>query len=392
MRRILTPLVVLFLGLQLQAQITIERTDFTLEAGQRVTAWHLDYTNASIPEAGENMIWDFSELALSDGFYTDYVAPSNPLFPEANISDPLYLSLLGGLSEREGVSFNLLDETGYGYLGDTTPSTSVSLMPFTGNPQDTLEALSSVRQFSTRKSTIEFPLNYGGSWSYDITSTDDFEVTLQAYNLYNTPAAQITRDSSSYSVAGYGTLILPNPNGLGNVSVEALMVKREREITYNYLLGGQPAPPPMLELFNLIQGEKIQSTRYFFYAKGLPRSAANIRVESNGEITLFTIPDDLKNLISSSSDLTYTEQVRVFPNPAAGGSVLTVEVPSKIHDGTFELLDTYGRSLATYSIDAVQGQHIQCTLPVSLPAGIYAYRIRDHASKIRGTGKLNIVR
>ena len=60
--------------MQMQAQITIERSDFTLEQGRRVVSWYLDYADAALPEPGEAMIWDYSELPVGNGYFVDFEA------------------------------------------------------------------------------------------------------------------------------------------------------------------------------------------------------------------------------------------------------------------------------------------------------------------------------
>lgn len=392
MRPFFTLFALLTLIVQLQAQITIERSDFTLEPGLTVKTWDLDFSNTSPPEAGEGMVWDFSALPLVDGFSTKFDTASSPEFPDANIVEPLTLSLLGNLATQEQTSYKLLDEEGYGSLGEVSETLSVPLQIFTGGASDTLTALGVLLQHPERKFTIRFPLNYGDSWSYDIPENYEFIVTALAFGLQNAPAGQTIRDSARYSVAGYGTLILPNPNGMGSVSLEALMVKRERELTNSYTLGGMPAPQPLLDLFGLEQDEVIQSTHYFFFAKGLPRSAANIRLNSQGEITSFTIADDIAELVSSTSTAAAPAPVRVFPNPAGAGATLSIQIPARLENGAFTLWDAFGRQVDSRRMDGLQDQMIRYALPANLQAGVYVYRITDENGKIEGIGKLNVTR
>jgi hypothetical protein len=74
MRLFITLTALLFLSAQAQAQITIERSDFTLEVGAQTKSWNIDYANAFIPTEGEGVIWDFSNLTLADSFLVNYAA------------------------------------------------------------------------------------------------------------------------------------------------------------------------------------------------------------------------------------------------------------------------------------------------------------------------------
>jgi hypothetical protein len=393
MRLIITTFALLFLGALAHAQITIERQDFTLEAGMQTKAWYLDHTGASVPEIGEGVVWDFSGLSLDGSFTADYEEPSSPLFPQASITEPSFASLLGGLGIQNSLNYNSIDDSGYGSWGSIGEQVTVPLAAVTGMDTDNLTILELVIQFDQRRNILQFPLNYGDAWTHSATYNVDFLVTVAGFGLQNVPAGQVVEDSVSYEVAGYGTVILPNPEGPDQepVSVEGLMIKRYRIATNNYTLAGQPAPSLMLDAFGLQQGESRITTQYLVYAKGLPRSAANIGANENGEIISFTISDDITQFISSTSPAAEPVEAKAFPNPAVAGSTVSVELPSTIQNGAFELLDALGRQVAIWPVNGVQGQILEQSLPGHLQAGLYVYRILENNKEVRGIGKLHVV-
>jgi hypothetical protein len=390
MRLFITLLALLFLSVQGRAQITIERSDFTLEIGAQTEAWYVDFTNASVPEEGEGMVWDFSDLTLDGNFFVNYNAATNAAFPQANITEPTFSSLLGGLAIQQGLSYNVLDDTGYGAFGMINEEISAPLAIFTGGAGDTLTVLGGVMDYMQRRNNVQFPLNYGDSWGYVIDFEVDFLVTVAAFGLQNTPAGQISSDSSTHTVAGYGTLILPNPEGAGldPVSLEVLMVKRPRTVTNNYTLGGMPAPQVMLDLFGLEQGESQTSTRYMFYAKGLPRTAANILVNEQGAITSFTISNEITNVINSISTAS-AEPVRVkaFPNPASGSFQLAFDKPDA-QDWTLELYNPFGQAVHRQVVAGGAGPVQETVLLPQLPTGVYHYVLRSHTGVVTASGHL----
>ena len=395
MKQTITLIALLSLSTILQAQITIERQDFTLEAGTQTKAWVVDPDNAFEPQAGEGVVWDFSNLTLGESFLTDYEAPSSPLFPQANITEPSSGSFLGGLAVQPSVSFNTLSDTAYGNWGLIGEATDIPLAPLTGGSTDTLKAFELVVQFEQPRNFIQFPLNYGDTWSHNESYNIDYLVSVAAFGLQGVPAQQISQDSTFYEVAGYGELILPNPQGaeLEPVSMEALMIKRGRVVTDNYTLGGQPAPQVMLDAFGLEQGETQITTRYLIYAKGLPRTAANIEVNSEGEVVFFTISDDIVQFINSTSNAAAAPATtKAFPNPATAGALLSVEMPAAVDNGVLELIDAHGRQAAVWPVNGLKGQIVQYTLPAHLQAGMYMYRIIENNQQVRGIGKLNIIR
>ncbi len=394
MRLIITTFALLFLGALAHAQITIERQDYTLEVGAQNKSWTVDFSNATVPQDGEGVVWDFSGVALEESFLVNYEASSSPLFPESNITEPSFGSFLGGLAIQESTSYNLLSDTAYGNWGLIGERVDIPLAGLTGGATDTLKALEMVVQNEQPRNVIKFPLNYGDSWSHNSSYSIDYLVTVAAFNLQGVPAQQIIQDSTFYEVSGYGEVILPNPLGadLEPVRTEGLLVKRNRIVTDNYTLGGQPAPQLMLDAFGLEQGETEITTRYFIYAKGLPRSAANILVDSNGEVISFNVSDDIKQFVSSTSQaVAKPVAVKAFPNPVVAGAPLSVEMPATINNGVLELVDALGRQVAVWPVSGLQGQIVDYNLPNHLQAGLYMYRIIENNQEVRGIGKLHVV-
>lgn len=390
MRSFITLIALSFLSFQLKAQITIERTDFTLEVGAQTEAWYIDYTNATAPEEGEGVVWDYSDLSLNGNFFVNYDGASNAAFPQANITEPSYSDLLGGLALQPGLLYNVLDDTGYGSLGLINEEISAPLTVFTGGAGDTLTVLGDVIDYMQRRNTIQFPLNYGDSWDYVVDFEVNFLVTVAAFGLQNTPASQMIRDSAVYSVASHGTLLLPNPEGAGldPVSLEVLMVKRTRTVTNNFTLGGMPAPQVMLDLFGLEQGESETSTRYFFYTKGLPRTAANILVNENGVVESFTISNEVGNVVNSTSSVAVEPiWVKVFPNPASGSFHLAFDKPDAL-DWTVELHNSFGQTVHRQAVPGGIGANQVTVTPPQLSAGLYHYVLRNHTGAVTASGGL----
>ncbi|MEQ8703203.1 MAG: T9SS type A sorting domain-containing protein [Phaeodactylibacter sp.] len=392
MRRLVTLFTLFFLGMQAQAQMTLERSDFTLEPDTRVVYWYLDEEGVTIPESGEDLLWDYSGLSVGNGFFTDFDANMSDEFPESLFTSPTARNFLGGLARQDGTSYEILNNESYGRAGMVSEPIDIALGALTGGTEDTLRVFGKVYQFDPQETFIQFPLQYNDSWSYDHTITSDFQVSVEAFNLENVPAGQITRDSSVYEVSGYGTLLLPNPGGSGTISAEALMVKHTESLTYTYLLGGQPAPQLMLDLFGLQQSETSTFTRYSFYVKGLPAAAAEIVLDEEGNVSFFVIPDDIQDIISSTAEKAVeSDAFRAFPNPLQAGQQLSVHVPVEVANGTIELLDAFGRPVASWSMNATQNETLRFALPKTLHSGMYFYRITDENKQVRGSGKLQVI-
>lgn len=159
MKLIITTVALLFSSVLAHAQITIERQDFTLEPGIQTKGWYLAPAGASVPEVGEGAVWDFSSLTLDGSFTADYEVPSSPLFPEGNITEPSFATLLGGLGIQNSLNYNSIDDSGYGSWGSIGEEVSVPLGAVTGMDSDNLTILELVIQFDQRRTLLPFPLN-----------------------------------------------------------------------------------------------------------------------------------------------------------------------------------------------------------------------------------------
>lgn len=390
MRLVITCFIFSIFSGALLGQITIERSDYTMQAGTRITAWRLDYSNAMLPAEGEGLVWDYSSLPLEDGFFTDFLAASNDSIPSANIMFTNFGGVLGLPEPRPINTFQLLDETGYGTVGTIHPEVRAPLGAFTGGAEDTLISREVVNVHPQRSSTIQFPLNFGDTWAYERDVNFNFEVSVAAFGLQGAPAGQLTRDSTVVSVVGHGTLILPNPGGIGlePVSMEVLQVKEERVTTFTYTLAGQPAPPAMLNLLNIEQGEVQAFTRYYFFAKGLPRSAASIRFDQEGNIVLFNISDEVKNLVSSTADIqSEMVPVKAFPNPNQGRFQLRFDKPDA-QSWTLDVYNFLGQSVHRQVIADQSGSIHTTVQTASLPAGQYRYILRNTAGRLMAAGNV----
>lgn len=393
MKRFFTLFAFVFLSIHIQAQVTIERSDFTLEPDTRVVYWYLDEEGVTIPESGEALIWDYSGLSVGNGYFTDFEANMSDEFPESPFTSPTARNFLGGLAIQDGTSYEVLNEESYGRAGLVSEPIDVALGALTGGTGDTLRVFGKAYQFDPQETFIQFPLQYNDSWSYDYTITSDFQVSVEAFDLENVPAGQITRDSSVYEVSGYGTLLLPNPGGSGTISAEALMVKHTESLTYTYLLGGQPAPQLMLDLFGLQQSETSTFTRYSFYVKGLPAAAAEIVLDEEGDVSFFVIPDDIQGVVSSVAEEAIVPHVfRAFPNPLNAGGLLSLQTPVEVSDGGLELFDALGRKVDSQEVNAAKNDVLQIMLPNDLQSGVYLYRVSNTKRQVIGTGKIQILR
>lgn len=386
MKHLFTICALLLVSVLLKAQITIERSDITLEPGDHVVSWSLDEKDAFVPEHGENKVWDYSNLILEDSASLEFKETSSTDFPDANIVIRATISGLSGLATIPTDYFYSLDGDGYLNHGEEYEPYTVSLQPITGVATDSLTFLESKQVYNDPKIIFNFPLNYGDQWSTDNTLSFDFLISIAGFGLQDTPSGQTIREEVTDSVVGHGTLILPNPNGSGSVSMECLLTKRTILSTYNYFLGGQPAPQVMLDALGLTQGSVSIVTNYMFYAKGLPRAAATMGFFGDESVGFMNISDDIKDLTTSTADRTVEMlAVKAFPNPARESYQLNFDKPDP-QTWTLEMFNILGRQVHHQSIESGDGPtQITVSCP-SLHTGHYTYVLRNKVGSLMASG------
>ncbi|MCR9102390.1 MAG: T9SS type A sorting domain-containing protein [bacterium] len=374
---------------QVFAQITIERSDYTLTTdGATVNSWNMETSGAAIPAEGANVVWDYSGQALTGpSSYTKEPIASNPTFPAANLQEAS-TGLALNLVEQGVVFYERLDDEGYSVLGRIVEPLTLPAQSLTGSPNDTITFLGANNIYETPLYYIKFPLNYGDSWNSEINIKGDYLMTVTAFGLDHVPASSNYNYVETDSVAGFGTLILPHPDGQGTVSMEALLLKGTTIRTDSFFLAGQPAPQIMLDALGLQQGTVSTYSNYSFFTKGLNQSALSLRTEG-GQVTRMVITDEIRDIVSS---IGFTPEglidARVFPNPNAGTFHISFE-KADARNWTISLYNTLGQLLKQEIIDAPYGPVTEeVSLPASTPAGLYQYVIRNADRKIRASGQV----
>ncbi len=375
---------------QIFAQITIERPDYTYTTnGGTVHGWIMSPAGLSLPAEGADVTWDYSGQALTAPFNYVKNPVSEPLFPDANLVE--YSTGLALGIAPQGVNFyEQLAEDGYKVLGRTTTAMDLPSQPLTGGPNDTISFLGAVNVYEEPNYYLKFPLIYEDSWDTEINIAGNYLMTVQAFGLDHVPASSNYNYQSTNTVAGYGTLILPHPDGVGTVSLEALLLKETTLRTDSFFLAGQPAPQIMLSALGLVQGNTATYSDYSFYAKGLNRSALYLEGDS-GQITSATMADDVKNIVSStkfvSPELIATS---VFPNPVSGNFQVEFEKPDA-QAWTFELYNPLGKMIFSKQLEGTTGKMIaKYALPRSANAGLYHFVLRNAKGVVMANGHLMV--
>ena len=370
-------------------QITIEHSDYQLDTdGATVASWQIEPVGSSIPAEGANVSWDYSGQAILSPFsYTKVPVASDPTFPTANLLEAT-TGLALNLVEQSAEFYERLDEDGFSVLGRVTGALTLPAQGLTGGPNDTISFLGSASIYEEPKYYIKFPLNYEDAWNTEININSNYLMTVVAFGLDHVPASSNYNYVETNTVAGFGTLILPHPDGTGTVSMDALLLKSTTVRTDSFFLAGQPAPQLMLDVLGLQQGFTKTYSSYSFYAKELNRSALNLLVEGD-QVTGMAMADDVRSVVSSTRFTPgYLIAARVFPNPTAGDFHINFE-KTDARNWTISLYNSLGQLVKQEIIDAPYGEIAEdISFPASASAGLYQYIIRNADKRIRASGQI----
>lgn len=393
MKQLILLLASVLFTLQLYAQIIIERSDYLLTTnGATVNSWNMATAGLSAPEEGADMTWDFSAQALTSSFtYTKSAISGDPTFPEANLIEQYDESFLG-LTDIPVVFYERLDDNGFGTLGRISPSAKLPLQTITGGPTDTITLVESVSIYEETNYYVKFPFSYGDSWQNNISIVSNFRMTVAAFGLDNTPASQMTSFNTESSVVGYGTLILPNPDGSGSVSMDALLIRADRVKVDSFFLAGQPAPPVMLSVLGLQQGAISMRSTYQFYAKGLIRSALAMNV-SNGQVNSAGISDDVKGLVSSSRFIAPdVADLRMFPNPTGGDFQVEFE-KTDAQPWILQILNPLGQLVEQQKLEGSAGKvSVNVSLDENAQPGMFQTVLYNGKNKLTASGRVVVTK
>ncbi len=327
MKQLILHLFFLTFALQLNAQITIDRSDFPLAIGDTSFYWKaVDPSAAPIPSGGEDQFWDYSNLQFDQSIPFRFFHPgaSSTDFPEANvINESLTPGIVPGLF-FETTFPSILDESGFRTIGRKSAAADVPIESMTGNAGDSLNFLETIVDYKDAVISSSFPLHYKDSLYSEFVLQNDFLVTIAAYGLDHVPANASFPSNAVRKTIGWGTLRLPDLKNGGTVDLEVLLVEDVTTRMDTFVLGGALNPDALLSAFGLVQGFVKKTTEYSFWAKGYNGYVFLLNFE-NG-IDYAEIHHEVAGVIASTSKVdTDLLPLQVSPNPAVDAVNISFE-------------------------------------------------------------------
>ncbi len=377
MKRLSTLGLLLLAATGLHAQITLTNTGYT-NAGTDTLSVLLTGSGPSMLDSlgtpASNKSWDLG-LVPSNGltFYDKNQFP-NPPFPTADYAHVATYNFSSALSYATNM-FIKMDNSGILRLGQNKFNReSISIGAFTGNTNDSLIFPAQTIAHTATATELAFPATMGSNWTSSYGANTQFNLTLTAYGLNNTPGERRSFFTYKDSVVGWGRMRVRNfRNNQLSAWIPVLQVREYVVTRDSFYLGGTQAPATLLFAFGLSQGQLTNTYRMKYYRAGEQYPLVQAEYDdasfagtpTQAEANMMRLPN-----AAAVTSVAGLDAVRVFPNPVQNG-VLHIEGYANAGVVQYALFTVTGQVLQAGELPASGA----LTLPAGLSAGTYQLRL-----------------
>ncbi len=353
----------------LNAQITLTQAN-TLHNASYMRVININNEGIAIPVEGTNVDYDYSNLPLPIKVDTTIFSPATRENFDTYTRFSLGGSNLGDI-RVESEYYTEVTTDGIAETGSFLLSQSSDITAITGSPGDELEFPGSTNIFETPAPIIAFPATYESNWSSTIEFRTDFLLTVASFGLTNTPGFSKQYVSINSDVVGWGKLTLAIAGN--NVMKDVLLVKRTELLIDSVFLGGAPAPEPLLDAFQIEQGDTTILNSYEFFAEG-----------HEEPVFWINMSDDFSSVRSSRYDVSFATIVGIedlaakgnsslslYPNPSTTGSTVFIKGGIAGNNVIVRVYSEEGVLVHEGTVQNTKGKDLAWGIPESMQAGLY---------------------
>ena len=375
------------------AQITITHADYPINLQGNISNFSsIDGSagNITLPQFGEDMIWDYSGLTFTDDVYDILLPSTNSSVPNASLrSTNDAFDVLGIL--LPAAKYYRFDSTGLSVVAYEHVGADLPLISITGNTNDTLSVQYSLSNYTEPIYYISFPCNYGDSMTNMAQEHHQYIANVAAFGLVDYEVNQVKTHISEYKVHGWGKLVLNNENAMMNDTFEVLLRQRTTTVIDSFFDAvGNQVPDALLMAFGYTQGGTSTVERNSFHVKDLGNYALTVNAV-NG---VFVAGNLNRNVFDTQTVNTISTKPNhiphaVFPNPVRNHQFNIQFEKTSYEDWHFEMVNLTGQIVHQEAFTEGEGtirQRIQ--LNPNLPQGIYFYSIRNEFGQVIANGRL----
>lgn len=318
MKKLLLLSALFILCVHLNAQITLTQSNTLFTPGD-MNPIGAATTGFVIPTAGTNQQWNYANLSQDATYTLNYVTPSSSYFPLATFADTgLSIPFIPGwwyLSD----AYYQTNASGSNYLGYVVNTQRTGLLSLTGNSLDSCIFPEQSYTYNDPYYLMPFPATMSTAWHINARNFVNFNLTITAYGLNQTPCQKVTNTVRLDTVVGWGKMRVPTASG-PSLAYDVLMVKRAVVQTDSFYLAGAPAPAPLLSAFGVTQGQVTVTNRYMFWRENARYALMMINFGSSN----FTTPSGIFYDGDAEYDINlgvgeHNQEIalEIFPNPSS---------------------------------------------------------------------------
>lgn len=359
------------------SQVVINKSDFPDYSSYTSSGNTSFQQNLTAPSFGENQAWDITDLQIDEEYTKEFLdATEDSYYTDATYYSPEIYTLNQFIISS--FDYYTINDNGYSKIGRRVEEVVYPITQLTGGPNDILKIVGGNIPFVGQIDYVQFPLEFGKTWTQEYKINTNYELTVEAYGLSNTPGLFFQTVTNTRTVVGSGKLTMPNKDG-GVMTIDALLIKVNNSYLDSVYLGGQPAPPQLIAAFQLEQGKASSDEYYSFYAPGFGESVASYDVE--GELITY---QSLSGT-TTSVETNIANDLNIFPNPVKSGSSITI-LNSGNNISEIKVIDQTGKLVDSQSVS--NSNNISFEISNSLSTGIYIIQASDAEGKIVNTNKI----
>ena len=158
--------------------------------------------------------------------------------------------------------------TGLFEYGMNIKANSYSLTTLTLGPTDTLFFPAQNVMNTSPLVRIAFPATFSSSWQSVFSADMIYELSLGAFSLIHKPFTLRKYTVRKDTVAGWGTMRIKTAMSAPSSYFNVLQVQSANITTDSFFMDGAPAPPALLTLLSISQGQKDTTyTQYYYRAQ-----------------------------------------------------------------------------------------------------------------------------
>jgi hypothetical protein len=284
----------------------------------------------------------------------------------------------------------------FGEKGWKLSQSSANLSAYTGNASDNVVFPEQRQLFDVSREILRFPATYGQINHTDSRRVMNFNLSIAAYGLNNTPGQLVTHLHRADTIVGYGQMRVYTPQG-PSIYYEVLAMKSWQYELDSFYLAGQPAPQALMDAFGLSQNQNDDSdkaNRLYFYRENNSAPFLLMNFGSNPfqfYTGIFIHGDNLQ--VASNEELEKESyQVFIYPNPSNGNSVTIQYFGINLNNVNYTIRDINGRVVQSVKNQLIHGNKIEIQMNDEISDGYYFVEVVDSENKLIGNEKIHVIK